>query len=61
MFPATGSTITAATESSSSGTALYGATVVSAATAAGTPGVDGIPSVSTPEPASASSESTWPW
>jgi hypothetical protein len=40
---------------------LYGNTIVSAAAAPVTPGEDGRPSVATPEPASASSASTWPW
>ena len=34
--------------------------LMSAAVLAGTPGVDGIPSVAIPEPALASSASTWP-
>ncbi len=40
---------------------MYGATIVSAVTAVGTPGVDGMASVATPEPALASSASAWPW
>ena len=40
---------------------LYGNTIVSAAAAPVTPGEDGRPSVATPEPASASSASLWPW
>ena len=42
-------------------TSLYGSTMVSAAAAPVTPGDDGSPSVATPEPASASSASLWPW
>ena len=68
MFPATGSTITQASPSPYCATAaaaasrsLYGLTIVSAVTLAGTPADDGIPSVATPEPASASSASAWPW
>ena len=40
---------------------LYGNTIVSAAVAPVTPGLDGSAKVATPEPASASSASTWPW
>ena len=68
MLPATGSTSTHASPSpwrwKASATApasLYGQTIVSAAVAAGTPGVDGMPSVATPEPAAASNASAWPW
>ncbi len=35
--------------------------MVAAALAAGTPGEDGMPCVASPEPASASRPSTWPW
>ena len=68
MFPATGSTMIAAspspylaTAAAAASTSLYGTTIVSAATAGGTPGDDGIPSVASPEPADASSASAWPW
>ena len=40
---------------------FQGTTTVAAVAAAGTPGEDGIPCVARPEPASASSPSTWPW
>jgi len=46
---------------STASTSLYGNTIVSAAVAPVTPGEDGRPSVATPDPASASSASTWPW
>src|SRR5215468_1347756 len=42
-------------------TSLYGSTIVSAAWAPVTPGVSGSPRVATPDPAAASSASTWPW
>ena len=68
MLPATGSTITQARSSpcrSASARAasrsLYSQIRVSAVTAAGTPGEAGIASVASPEPACASSASTWPW
>ncbi len=61
MFAATGSTKTAATCSSSSGTTLYGTTIVFATAAAGTPAVPGRPSVATPLPPAASSASVAPW
>jgi hypothetical protein len=51
----------AAKASSTAATSLYGSTMVSAAVAPVTPGVEGSPSVATPEPASASRASTWPW
>ena len=62
MFPATGSTMIAAGEcrSTASVTAersLYGHTTVSAALASVTPGVEGIPSVASPEPELASKPS----
>ena len=41
-------------------TSLNGQTTVSAVASVGTPGVEGIPSVASPEPALASSASTWP-
>ncbi len=50
-----------ANTSSTAATLLYGNTIVSAAAAPVTPGEDGRPSVATPEPASASSASLWPW
>ena len=40
---------------------LYGSTSVSAVDESGTPGVPGTAKVARPEPAEASSESTWPW
>ena len=40
---------------------FHGTTTVSDAADAGTPGEAGIPCVARPEPASASSPSTWPW
>ena len=40
---------------------FQGTTTVSAACAAVTPGLAGMPSVARPEPASASRPSTWPW
>ena len=61
MLAATGSTMTAATDSSSSGTWLYGTTSVSATAPAGTPAVPGIPSVATPLPPAASRASVAPW
>ena len=60
-FAATGSTITQATRSSSSGTVLYGATSVSATAPAGTPAEPASPSVATPLPPAASRASEWPW
>ena len=61
MFAAIGSTITAATRSSSSGTTLYGATIVAATAPAGTPAVPGRPSVATPLPPATRSASVAPW
>ena len=68
MFPATGSTSTAATSeprsansASTAARSLNGATRVSATVAAVTPGESGSPSVATPEPAEARSGSAWPW
>ena len=61
MLAATGSTMTAATCSSSAGTTLYGTTIVSATAPAGTPAVPGRPSVATPLPPAASSASVAPW
>jgi hypothetical protein len=68
MLPAAASVMTQAMRGPSSANAastasrsLYGSTTVSAVTCAGTPGVSGSPSVTTPEPASASSASTCPW
>ena len=61
MLAATGSTITAATSGPSSGTTLYGTTIVSATAPAGTPAVPGSPSVATPLPPAASRASVAPW
>ena len=68
MFPATGSTRMAARPSpyrsqaaATPSTSLKPQTIVSPVTPVGTPGVDGIPRVITPEPALARSASTWPW
>ena len=61
MLAATGSTNTAATDSSSCGTTLYGTTIVSDTAAAGTPAVPGRPSVATPLPPAASKASVAPW
>ena len=68
MLPAAASVMTQAILGPSSAKAdstasrsLYGSTTVSAVTWPGTPGVSGSPSVTTPEPAWASSASTWPW
>ena len=68
MFPATGSTITAAILprcrskiSSTASRSLYAHESVSAVTAAGTPGESGRPRVAAPEPACTSSMSAWPW
>ena len=69
MFPTTGSTMAAAVSrpwgprkySRTAAPSLYGSTVVSAASAFGTPGESGRPSVSTPEPARTSSASVAPW
>ena len=67
MFPATGSTMTAATcfgqrsiANSTSRSALNRATSVSSVVAGVIPGVPGMPSVATPEPASTSSASACP-
>ena len=40
---------------------FHGTTTVAAVAASGTPGEAGMPCVARPEPASASSPSTWPW
>ena len=61
MLAATGSTNTAATRSSSSGTSLYGTTSVLATALAGTPAVPGRPRVATPLPPAANSASVAPW
>lgn len=50
-----------ANAASTASTSLYGSTIVSAAEAPVTPGVSGSPNVAMPEPAEASSASTWPW
>ena len=67
-LPTTGSTMMAAMRGprsaincSTAATSLYGATKVSSASAAGTPGEFGRPSVATPEPARTRKESAWPW
>ena len=68
MLPETGSTMIAAMRSPCSSnmartaaTSLYGSTIVSPAAPAVTPGVDGMPSVTRPEPAAHSSASECPW
>ncbi len=61
MLAATGSTNTAATCSSSTGTTLYGTTMVLATALAGTPAVPGRPRVATPLPPAASNASVAPW
>ena len=66
MFAGTGSARIAATGCSAIAAAtasrsFHGTTIVSAACAAVTPGLAGIPCVASPEPASASSPSTCPW
>ena len=61
MLAAIGSTMTAATCSSSWGTTLYGTTIVSATAACGTPAVPGRPSVATPLPPATSRASVAPW
>jgi len=68
MLPAAASVITqaispgfSANAARTASTSLYGSTIVSAAWAPVTPGEVGSPSVATPEPAWASSASTWPW
>ncbi len=40
---------------------FQGTTIVAAAALAGTPGLEGRRRVASPEPASASSPSRWPW
>ena len=60
MLAGYGSQITAAA-SMSGGSAPQGTITVSAACAAVTPGLAGMPCVARPEPASASRPSTWPW
>ena len=69
MLPTTGSTMAQAVsrpsgprkKSRTAEASLYGSTVVSAASASGTPGESGSPSVSTPDPARTSSGSVAPW
>ena len=61
MLAATGSTMTHATSSPTSGTTLYGTTIVSATMPTGTPAESGRPSVAMPLPPPASSPSEWPW
>ena len=58
MIAATGASAVAATSPSRS---FHATTEVAAATAAGTPGLAGIPCVARPEPAAASRPSEWPW
>ena len=65
MFAGTGSAMIAATgraasAASTAAVSFHGTTTVSAVCASVTPGLAGIPSVASPEPASASSPSTWP-
>ena len=64
----TGSTMTAAIRpgwaanaASTAAGSLKGTTIVAAAVCAGTPALPGMASVATPEPASTSSPSLWPW
>ena len=68
MLPGIGSTMSAAISSRFASKAariasrsLNGTTSVSATAAGGTPAEPGMPSVTTPEPAVASSMSAWPW
>ncbi len=68
MFPATGSTRMAASESAfashASATAsrsLKGTRCVWRTVSAGTPGLEGEPNVVAPLPAATSRPSTWPW
>ena len=69
MLPGAASVITQAisravrrrTQRRTASRSLYGSTIVSPACAPVTPGVSGSAKVATPEPAAASSESTWPW
>ena len=68
MLPAAASVIrqaislpNSAKHASTAPRSLYGRTIVSAVCAPVTPGVSGRPKVTTPEPAAASSASTWPW
>ena len=68
MFAATGSAMTAAIcpgwaakRARTAPRSLKAAVSVSAATAAGTPGESGRPSVATPLPACTRSMSAWPW
>ena len=66
MFAGTGSSRIAASSwrsvacATASGS-FHGTTTVAAAAPAGTPGLAGIPWVASPDPASASRPSTWPW
>ena len=66
MFAGTGSQMIAAGSCSAAAAAtasrsFHGTTIVSAACAAVTPGLAGMPWVARPDPASASRPSTWPW
>ena len=61
MFAGYGSQMTAAALDVRRARSFQGTTTVSAACAAVTPGLAGMPWVARPEPASASRPSTWPW
>ena len=66
MLAAIGSASSAATSCSASARltasrSFHGTTTVAAACAGSTPGLPGTPSVASPEPASASRPSEWPW
>ena len=50
-----------ATAARTAAKSFQGTIAVAAVAAAGTPGEAGMPWVASPEPASASSPSTWPW
>ena len=55
------SSVSRSAVSPSASGSFQGMIVVAAAADFGTPGLAGIPWVANPEPASASSPSTWPW
>ena len=68
MLPATGSTMMQAMSLPYSvmtrvmaSASLNGTVIVSLATPSVTPGLDGTPKVASPEPASTSRLSLWPW
>ena len=66
MFAAIGSARIAASSwrsvaSTNASGSFQGTTTVALAADSSTPGLAGIPWVARPEPASASSPSTWPW